>query len=146
MGMKAKEYLQQIKQFDTVIKQKEREINELKAMSTSLGCADYSRERVQTSHSNEAPFVTPTNQLIDLEKEIQREKAILVGKKHKIISQIQGLKNSKYVEILYMRYVDFSTYEKIAAELSYSVRYIYIIHRQALHSFEKMYLDLFDAK
>ena len=89
--MIAKEYLQQIKRIDTVIEQKKQELNDLCLMSTSMGSADYSKERVQTSPSGDAPYINAVNHKIDLEDEIQVELQILMNKRCEIINQIQRM-------------------------------------------------------
>ena len=58
--MKAKEYLQQLQRLDTVINQKIKELDDLRLKSQSAGSIDYSKERVQTSPSGDAPFVKLT--------------------------------------------------------------------------------------
>ena len=64
--MRAKEYLQQLRRLDTVIDQKIKELDDLRSMSTSVGSIDYSKERVQTSPSGDAPFVKIVNKMIEL--------------------------------------------------------------------------------
>lgn len=57
--MKAKEYLQQLQRLDTVINQKIKEVQDLRVQMQSGGGIDYSKERVQSSPSGDAPFVKP---------------------------------------------------------------------------------------
>ena len=71
--MKAKEYLQQLQRLDTVINQKIKEVDDLRLKSRSVGSIDYSKERVQTSPSGDAPFVKLIGRIIDLEEEINAE-------------------------------------------------------------------------
>lgn len=137
--MEAKEYLRQIERLDTVIDQKLKELKDLKAKSTSIGSFDYSKERVQSTPSQEAPFVKAINRIVDLCYEINREIYEFVDKKHLIINQIQGLENHKYVEILYERYVEFKTLKQISVEKNYSDQYINLLHGRALKEFSRKY-------
>lgn len=73
MIVKAKEYLQQLKRLDIVIKQKSKEVDDLHLKSKSIGSIDYSKERVQTSPSGEASFVKLIGRIVDLEAEISQE-------------------------------------------------------------------------
>lgn len=137
--MKAKEYLQRLKRLDTVINQKIKELEELRTMSTSVGGVDYSKERVQTSPSGDAPFTKIIYRMIDLDEEINREIDNYVDEKHRIINQIQGLKNSDYISLLFKRYVEFKKFETIAVEMNFTYQYVLNMHGYALKEFEKTY-------
>lgn len=139
--MKAKEYLQQLQRLDTVINQKIKELDDLRLKSQSTGSVDYSKERVQTSPSGDAPFVKPICRIIDLEAEINAEIDRFVDEKHKIINQIQGLKNSDYISLLFKRYVEFKSLEKICVEMNFSYDYIKHLHGYALQDFEDRILN-----
>lgn len=141
--MKVKEYLQRLQRLDTVINQKIKEIDTLRTTSTSVGSIDYSRERVQTSSDNNALYVKAISRIYDLEEEINKEIDQFVDEKHKIISQIHCLENSKYIEILYKHYVEFKKLEEISVELNYSYQYVRKLHGYALHSFARKYPELF---
>lgn len=139
--MKAKEYLQQLQRLDTVINQKIKEVHDLRLQAQSTGGIDYSKERVQTSPSGDAPFVKPICRIIDLEAEINAEIDKFVDEKHKIINQIQGLKNSDYIALLFKRYVEFKSLEKICVEMNFSYDYIKHLHGYALQDFEDKILN-----
>ena len=139
--MKAKEYLQQLQRLDTVINQKIKELDDLRLKSQSTGSVDYSKERVQTSPSGDAPFVKLIGRIIDLEAEINAEIDRYVDEKHRIINQIQGLKNSDYISLLFKRYVEFKSLEKICVEMNFSYDYIKHLHGYALQDFEDRILN-----
>lgn len=143
--MKAKEYLQRLKRLDTVINQKIKELEELRTMSTSVGGVDYSKERVQTSPSQDAPFTKIIYRMIDLDEEINREIDNYVDEKHGIINQIQGLENEKYIKLLYLRYVEFKKFEEIAIEMNFTYQYTIELHGYALKDFEETYKNLFHS-
>lgn len=140
--MTAKEYLQQLQRLNTVIDQKIKELGDLRIMSTSVGGIDYSKDRVQTSPSNDAPFVKIINKMIELDEEINREIDFFVDEKHRIINQIQGLQNSKHIEILYKRYVEFKRLEVVAVEMNFTYQYIVELHGYALKEFQNTYENL----
>ena len=143
--MKAKEYLQQLQRLDTVINQKIKELGDLRLKSRSVGSIDYSKERVQTSPSGDAPFVKLIGRIIDLEQEINAEIDAFVDDKHKIINQIQGLKNSKYIEILYKHYVEFKRLEVVAVEMNFTYQYVVELHGYALKDFQTTYETLLNS-
>lgn len=137
--MKAKEYLQQLQRLDTVINQKINELGDLRLKSQSTGSIDYSKERVQTNPSGDAPFVKPICRIIDLEAEINAEIDKFIDEKHKIINQIQSLKNSDYISLLFKRYVEFKKFETIAVEMNFTYQYVLNMHWYALKEFESAY-------
>lgn len=139
--MKAKEYLQQLQRLDTVINQKIKEVHDLRLQAQSGGGIDYSKERVQSSPSGDAPFVKPICRIIDLEAEINAEIDRFIEEKHKIINQIQGLKNSDYISLLFKRYVEFKSLERICVEMNFSYDYIKHLHGYALKDFEDKILN-----
>lgn len=140
--MKAKEYLQQLQRLDTVINQKIKEACDLRLKARSIGGIDYSKEKVQTSSSGDAPFVKLIGRIAELEAEINAEIDAFVDKKHKIINQIQVLKNRKHIEVLYKRYVEFKRFEVVAVEMGYTYQYTRELHGYALREFEKTYKNL----
>lgn len=134
--MTAKEYLQQLQRLNTMINQKIKELGDLRIMSRSVGSIDYSKERVQTSPSGDAPFVKMIGRMCDLEQEINAEIDRFVDEKHLIINQIQALRNSKYIEILYKHYVEFKRLEVVAVEMNFTYQYIVELHGYALKEFQ----------
>lgn len=142
MIVKAKEYLQQLKRLDVIIKQKSKEVNDLRLKSKSTSSIDYSKEKVQTSSSGEASFVKLIGRIVDLEAEISQEINTFIDEKHKIINQIQALNNSKYIEVLYKHYVEFKRLEVVAVEMDFTYQYTRELHGYALQDFERTYKNL----
>ena len=140
--MTAKEYLKDLKRLDTMINQKIKELDDLKALREGVGGLDYSKDRVQTSMLGDASFVNSTLRIIELEQEINNEIDKFVDKKHTIINQIHTLNDSKHIEILHKRYVEFKSFELIAVEMSYTYQYIRELHGNALRKFETSYKNL----
>lgn len=138
--MKAKEYLKQLQRLDTVIDQKIKEVDALRLTARSTGSIDYSKNRVQTSPSGDASFVNTVHKMIDLEQEINREIDFFIDEKHKIINQIQSLRNEKHIDILYKHYVEFKRLEVIAVEMNYTYQYTRELHGHALREFENKFL------
>lgn len=140
--MRAKKYLQQLQRLDAVIKQKIKELDELRSMSTCVWGTNYAEERVQTSPSGNAPYEKKIHRMIDLEQEINKEIDDYVGCKHRIINEIQGLSDVNHINLLYKRYVEFKRFEVIAVEMNYTYQYTREIHGYALLEFERTYKNL----
>ena len=139
--MSAKEYLQQLKRLDTVINQKIEELKGLRSTIYGVGSIDYSKERVQTSQSANSPFVKTADRIADLETEINQEIDSFIDEKHKIINQIQGLRNINHINLLYKRYVEFKNLEVIAVEMNFTYQYTRRLHGTALQDFENTYKE-----
>ena len=136
--MDVKTRLQRLQLLDTVINQKLRELESLKALSTCVAGFDTSRERVQTSGSGDAPFVTPVLRIIALEQEINAEIDNFVDEKHSTIRAIQKLDNPLQMEVLYRRYVEYQSFERIAAEMNIAPQHAFVLHRKGLKALEKI--------
>jgi hypothetical protein len=143
--MKAKEYLHNLQRLDTLINQKIKELEDLRSTSTSIGSLDYSKDRVQSSPSGDAPFVKVIGRMIDLEEEINAEIDKFVDEKHDIINQIQQLQNPKHIEILYKHYVEFKRLEVISVEMGYTYQYIVELHGYALKEFQDTHENLLNT-
>lgn len=143
--MKAKEYLQQLQRLDTMINQKIKELGDLRLMSQSVSDIDYSKERVQSSPSGDAPFVKPVLRMIELEQEINAEIDRFVDEKHEIINQIQALQNPKHIDILYKHYVEFKRLEIVAVEMNFTYQYIVELHGTALKEFQLTHENLLNS-
>lgn len=143
--MKAKEYLQQLQRLDTMINQKIKELGDLRLMLQSVGGIDYSKERVQSSPSGDAPFVKPVLRMIELEQEINAEIDRFVDEKHEIINQIQALQNPKHIDILYKHYVEFKRLEIVAVEMNFTYQYIVELHGTALKEFQLTHENLLNS-
>ena len=86
--MTTKEYLSQVRRYDTIISNKLEELTELRIMA--YGPRGYNfGERVQTSKSNDRAFADLIK-IADLEREVDK----LVDKRVDIIQQIESLENT----------------------------------------------------
>lgn len=136
--MTAKQYLQQIQRYDTRIKHKALQIEEIRTQAAGLHAIDYSADRVQASPSDRLANVISRwyeleCQLTDLCDRYIRRKAI-------IIQQIESLPDERYVQVLYKRYVEYKSMVVVANEMYYAYEYCCRIHGHALRAFYNAYL------
>jgi len=138
--MTAKDYLEQIKRKDTIINNMIREKEYLYSRALCVQGIRYDRDRVQTS-------VRP-DQMGDMlarvdqkEEEINRKIDELTDFRLKAIGMINSLGDDRYVSILYKRYVNYETWEKIADDLGYTDRHALRLHGEALDEFSKKYSE-----
>ena len=135
--MDTKTYLQQISRLDRMINNKLSEISQLRELAMSVSAVK-NEERVQTT-PNFDKIGTAYCKIEEMEEKLDKLIDEYVDKKNLIISQIDGIENETYYEILFARYIEKKTFEKIADEMTYSWRQTIRIHGRALQEFEKLY-------
>lgn len=135
--MTAKEYLEQISEYETRIKQKEIQLECLRETAGGAAAIRYDKDRIQFSVMGDA-LERNVIKLIELEDSIFLEKVRLETLRAKIIDQIHQLGDERYIKVLFKRYVQKKTYELISVECSYSYDYVKELHSDALRSFGKL--------
>lgn len=135
--MTAKEYLQQIHMIDVKIGQRITQLDHMRHRVSTIGSFDYSRDRVQTSATSGNKQI---EDLVDFERSITAMIKHEQKVKDKIITEIQQLKDPLHVEILFRRYVEWTSFERIACAMGYSYNYICNLHGEALKEFEEIIL------
>ena len=135
--MDTKQYLNQISRLDRMINNKLSEISQLRELAMSVSAVK-NEERVQTT-PNFDKIGTAYCKIEEMEEKLDKLIDEFVDKKNLIISQIDKIENETYYEILFARYIEKKTFEKIADEMTYSWRQVIRLHGRALQEFEKKY-------
>ena len=135
--MTAKEYLKQVYLLDKRINSGLRELMELRTLATSVTPTEVD-ERVQTSPSGEAPFVRALARIWELENTIDEEIDRLVDLKMEIRTVISEVADSDQQMILRYRYIHFCSWEDIANQMGYGLRWIHLLHGKALAAVEEI--------
>lgn len=135
--MDTKQYLNQISRLDRMINNKLSEIGQLRELSYSISAVT-NEERVQTT-PNFDKIGTAYCKIAEMEEKLDKLIDEYVDKKNLIISQIDKIENEIYYDILFARYIEKKTFEKIATDLNYSFRNTTRLHGKALKEFEKKY-------
>ena len=135
--MDTKQYLQQISRLDRMINNKLAEISQLRELALSVSAVK-NEERVQST-PNFDKMGTAYCKIEEMEEKLDKLIDEFVNKKNLIISQIDKIENETYYEILFARYIEKKTFEKIADEMTYSWRQVIRLHGRALQEFEKKY-------
>lgn len=131
----AKEYLKQVETLDAKIQQKKIELDSLKGNAIGLGAFDYSKEKVQTSASESMSWKVA--KYVDLENEIHEDIERFTELKHKVIGQIHMLDDTKYINVLFKKYIEYKGLKEISKELGYSYDHIRRVHGWALLEFQR---------
>lgn len=140
-GLTARKYLTQLEELEINISQDLEMLEEMKASACGLRGADYDREKVQTSHTADS-LGNAVTQYVSLDGKIHEEIERFTSAKNRIISEIRGLHDRKYTQLLFKVYVQFKSIRQAADEMKMSYRYTIQVHNQALKSFGETYTDL----
>ena len=135
--MKTKDYLSQVSRLNKMINNKLSEIHQLRELSVSISAIG-NDERVQTS-PNFDKIGTAIAKIDELENNLDKMIDEYLVKRERIIAQIDTMEEESVNQILFSRYIEKKTFEKIATEMEYSWRQIVRLHGKALQQFEKKY-------
>lgn len=133
--MRAKDYLNQISKIDRLIENKFAEMEHWKAIAT--GTTAYSEgDRVQSTGSKEK-MADAVARYLDMEGEINADIDRLIDKKQEVISTIEQLNVDEY-DILHKIYVQFKTFQEVAAEKGKSYSWVTSKHGRGLANLQRI--------
>lgn len=135
--MTTKQYLNQIDKYNKIINNKLSEIYQLKTMICSISLLT-DTDKVQTS-SDKDKLGSTVAKIVDLENEIDKIIDGFIEKRTRIIFQIDSMENAVHYQILFSRYIEQKTFERIAEVTGYSVRQVLRLHNNAIKTFENKY-------
>ncbi len=128
--MTAKEYLSQARYLDMRINSKIQQVaslNDLATKATSALTGMPHSPNHATSTMEEA-----IAKIIDLQSEINNDIDRLVDLKRDISGIIKAVGNTEYQTLLEKRYLCFLSWEQIAVDMKYDLRYLHKLHSRAL--------------
>ena len=130
--MTNKAYLSQARHLDTRIKSKLQQVDSLNELATNCSLILTGMPRnPSASNSRMAEAIT---KIVDLQNEINRDIDTLVELKREIMGVIKAVQNPDFQTILEKRYLCFLSWEKIAVDMDYDLRYVHKLHTQALEA------------
>lgn len=136
--MSAKEYLSQIRKLDMRIGQRITELQQMRDRLSVMTGIDYSKDKIQATPSSGNKQI---EELVDFENGILQMINEETKLKHRIIAEIQILDNALYADILFRRYVECLSFERIACDMGYAYNYVCTVHGNALKAFEDKVLN-----
>ena len=143
--MTAKEYLRQLKQLEIKIAQRRLERDRLLSDAMGNSSPRLSRDKVQTSISGDT-MGDNLAEAADTQKEIDWLIGKLIADRHRIIGEIHTLNDARYIQILYLHYVEGKRLEDVAEIMikpngkPYSYDHIASLHGIALQEFDRIIL------
>ena len=134
--MTAKDYLSQAYRIDQRINSKIEQVQSLRdlAEKASATLSDMPRNPSPNIHRMQ-DFIAKA---LDLESEINADLCRLIDTKHEIITAIKCVENRELQTLLELRYLCFKTWEQIAVELHFDLRWVHRLHNRALNEVESI--------
>lgn len=132
--MTAKDYLSQAHFLDQRINSKITQVAAQRELATNVTStvSDMPRSASSDVHRMEDIILN----IFRLESEINEDIDALVDLKREIIGVIKSVENIEQQTILEKRYLCFETWEVIAADMGYDIRWLYRLHGRALEVVE----------
>ena len=136
--MTAKEYLNQAHRLDQRIDAKIAQVASLNELATK--CTATLTGMPRTPNSGGSTLADTVCKIIGLQEEINRDIDRLVDLKHddRSFDVVFAHDDAEYQILLEKRYLCFQTWEQIAAEMNYGVRYVHCMHGKALLAVEAL--------
>lgn len=132
--MTVKEWLLKSRTMERELQQ----LREAKKKAYTLACGgtiNSNQEKVQTSRQNtvEQKFAVYTEYSKQIDERVDR----LIEYRGTMLKTINKLDNSKYRTLLIARYINCETWEKIAEDMNYDLRWVYEINKRAIKRLEE---------
>lgn len=128
--MTTKEYLSQAYRIDQRINSKLEQVASLRVLATKA--TSTISDNLPSGSQNVQAMEDNIVKIIDLENEINKDIGTLVDLRREIVGVIKRISNPEYQTLLELRYLCFYSWEKVAVEMDYDLRYMHKLHRKAL--------------
>lgn len=136
--MTAKEYLNRVRRQNYILKQTEKELNEIRADILTLRASSLSEHVSGSKNSDTA------DKYIRLESYMEKVNAEwdkLIDMRNAAKDLIGAMPDPMHRAVLYARYINDQRWEDIAMDMHYSWKGIFKLHGQALRVFDQMHGD-----
>ena len=134
--MTAKEYLSQARRLDQRIGSKLEQMDALRSLAQKVTIS-LSSDRV--SHTRNVSSLEDTIlRLMETENELNQSIDALLNLRIEIGKQISTLDDPDCILVLEKRYLCYQSWEKIAADLTCTVRWVHRLHAKALQSMNQL--------
>ena len=142
--MTTKTYLSQARYLDMRIKSKLQQIDSLNELATT--CTSVLTGMPRNPSASVSRMADAVCKIVDLQADINHDIDMLVDLKKEIMGVIKAVENPEYQTLLEKRYLCFLSWEKIAVDMGYDLRYIHKLHTRALEDCKIPALSEVDTK
>lgn len=137
--MTAKEFLSQAFRLDQRINSKLAQISTLNDLATK--CTSTFSDMPRNPRNGATAMEDAVAKIVDLQTEINEDIDCLVDLKRDIVKCIKSVENTEYQTLLEQRYLCFRSWEQIAVDMGYELRYLHKLHGRALDRCEPIVLN-----
>lgn len=130
--MTPKEYLQQYRDAVRRAAAAQDHLDELRSMATRI-TPNYSSEGGGT-HQTGDKLGAAVAKILDAEARVDEEVELLIAVEHEVTRAINKVKDASLRTLLYERYINGKTWERIAVDMNYSYRGVTKMHGRALQA------------
>ena len=131
-----KEFLEQVKHYDTHITIKQAEVDKLRAMMLKI--TPTLKQDVVSSSGSQDKLGDAIAKIVDLEAEINQAVDNYISKKREVRNVIDRIPDSDQYAVISRKYLLYETLEQIAVEMNMSYRNVCYIHGKALQTVSKI--------
>ena len=135
--MTTKEYLEQLRQRDAIIRQKQELLDELEQKKFDVSAAQYTNAKSKTNDITDRTADTIAR-IDQIKRQIQKELDSYLNLFEQITKQINVLPDAAQRELLTLRYVKGLKWEEIETTIGYEQRHCHRIHCKALQEFDRI--------
>ena len=118
----AKSFLQQVELCDKHINSKLEQVAQLRELATKITATW--KQDVVSGGGDQDKIGNAVAKIIDLEEEINTAVDEFVDKKRKVSCVIEQIGNADYIAVLYKRYFEYKTWERIACEMNFTYQWV----------------------
>jgi len=136
--MNVKEYLSQAFTLNGLMNAKKSRTQQLRHMRESVAGGLQTHTKVQTTLKTDT-MAELTAKILDAEDECNKDIARLVSVQCEIETTIELVAQPSYRLILYERYVNLKTWEEIAENNHYSLKWVHVLHKRGLDAVEQIF-------
>ena len=133
--MTPREYFQQCLTLDHAVTEKQNQYELVKASILSASKIDDVNVQSSPTRTHEDKL----HRLFQLHDDVDKQVDELVDYKLKLSMEVNELSDDRYRMVLSERYFKGKTFERIAQQHHYSVRWVRKLHEQALRAFGKLF-------
>lgn len=144
LSQQAKDYFAQIRKTDRLIQRLKGTVATLRSGLTSQSY-ELKPDKVQSSGAKN-PFESTMIKILDLERQITARIDELATMRNDTFSMIKNVPDLDQQNILIGRYIQLKEWDDIAAELSFSPKWVLKLHGKALLEFYKGNQEFFEKR
>lgn len=136
--MEAAAYLRQVKRYDALIYAKKGELERLKALAYGLSGGAQDGERVKGGSTDPDLILSRVASVQEKEEELRGLVDYYVGLRAAALRKVESVDDPVHVAVLYRRYFEYQSWERIAVDLGYTYRHVIRKHNEALAALDRI--------